>query len=421
MKSKRWKKAGIIIAVLAVVVIAAALIIPRLIDLNRYKGRITSEVEKAVGGKVTLGHLTWGIANGVWLEADGFALKGATVFPGNVDLSRIYAEVWVLPLLSRRVVVKELLVEGTEIVISSKPTSKPPAKEKGKVETGAGSDKEVGKPKLPPFLRKLTVKLRAEVKRGEYRGQKFQGLRLKADYDQGVLKSQELQASIAGGRIETKGSADFGNLERIPFSIEPDINVIPLESIASMLDLDNVSSRAPLTMTGRLQGRTGSTPDLLGSLRGSLKAELGKGRIYNVGPAGGALVKILKFINLKGILSGNWASDLVHKGIPFDSIKCRVSFNDGIMSVKKLRLTSPGLNLDTQGTVDLVNQQLSMTADVQTLGTIDKVLGIVPIAGKAAKKMTKVYLDIEGPLEDPKIHTRPLKGITESVKSKEAK
>ena len=418
MKSKRWKKAGIIIAVLAVVVIAAALIIPRLIDLNRYKGRITSEVEKAVGGKVTLGHLTWGIANGVWLEADGFALKGATVFPGNVDLSRIYAEVWVLPLLSRRVVVKELLVEGTEIVISSKPTLKPPAKEKGKVETGTVSDKEVGKPELPPFLRKLTVKLRAEVKRGEYRGQKFQGLRLKADYDQGVLKSQELQVSIAGGRIETKGSADFGNLERIPFSIEPDINAIPLESIASMLDLDNVSSRAPLTMTGRLQGRTGSTPDLLGSLRGRLEAELGKGRIYKVGPAGGALFKILKFINLKGILSGNMASDLVKKGIPFDSIKCRASFNDGIMGVNELSLTSPGLNMDAQGTVDLVNQHLSMKADLQMLGTVDKVLGLVPVVGKAAKKMTKVYLDIKGPLDDPDIHTSPLKGITKSVKSK---
>jgi len=418
VKSKRWKKAGIIIAVLAVVVIAAALIIPRLIDLNRYKGRITSEVEKAVGGKVTLGHLTWGIANGVWLEADGFALKGATVFPGNVDLSRIYAEVWVLPLLSRRVVVKELLVEGTEIVISSKPTLKPPAKEKGKVETGTVSDKEVGKPELPPFLRKLTVKLRAEVKRGEYRGQKFQGLRLKADYDQGVLKSQELQVSIAGGRIETKGSADFGNLERIPFSIEPDINAIPLESIASMLDLDNVSSRAPLTMTGRLQGRTGSTPDLLGSLRGRLEAELGKGRIYKVGPAGGALFKILKFINLKGILSGNMASDLVKKGIPFDSIKCRASFNDGIMGVNELSLTSPGLNMDAQGTVDLVNQHLSMKADLQMLGTVDKVLGLVPVVGKAAKKMTKVYLDIKGPLDDPDIHTSPLKGITKSVKSK---
>jgi len=416
MKSTRRKKAGIILAVLAVVVIAAVLIIPKLIDPNRYKDQITSELEEAMGGKVTLGHLSWGIKNGVWLEADGFTVKGATVFPGDVDLSRIYAEVSVLLLLSRRVVIKELLVEGTELTISSKPASKPPAKKGGKSETESGSDEKAGKPELPPFLRKLTVKLHAKVKRGEYRGQKFQDLKLEANYDQGVLKNQELQVLIAGGRIETKGSADFGNLERIPFSIEPDISAIPLESIASILDLDNVSARGPLTMTGRVQGSTGSKADLLGSLRGSLEAEVGKGRIYDVGPAGNALFQILSVINLKGILPGNMADNLVNKGIPFDSIKYRASFNDGIMSVEKLRLTSPGLNMDAQGTVDFVNRHLSMTADAQTLGTLDKVLGLVPVAGKATQKMTMVYLDIKGPLEDPKISVLHAKGVMDDIK-----
>ena len=51
------------------VAVTAALIIPKLIDLNRYKGLITSEIEKAMGGKVTLGHLSWGVSNGIWLEA----------------------------------------------------------------------------------------------------------------------------------------------------------------------------------------------------------------------------------------------------------------------------------------------------------------------------------------------------------------
>jgi hypothetical protein len=35
VKSTRWKKVGIILAVLTVIVIAAALIVPRFIDLNR--------------------------------------------------------------------------------------------------------------------------------------------------------------------------------------------------------------------------------------------------------------------------------------------------------------------------------------------------------------------------------------------------
>ena len=99
MKTKRWKKIGIILAVLTVIAVTAALIIPKLIDLNRYKGLITSEIEKAMGGKVTLGHLSWGVSNGIWLEAEGFASKDATIFPGEVNLSRLYARVSFLPLL----------------------------------------------------------------------------------------------------------------------------------------------------------------------------------------------------------------------------------------------------------------------------------------------------------------------------------
>ena len=116
MKSTRWKKVGIVLAVLMVVAIAAALIIPQFFDLNRYNGLITSELEKAIGGKVTLGHLSWGISNGVWLEADGFTSKGATSFPVDLDLSRIYAKVSILPLLSKKVVVDTLLLEWYVIV-----------------------------------------------------------------------------------------------------------------------------------------------------------------------------------------------------------------------------------------------------------------------------------------------------------------
>ena len=51
MKSTRWKKVGIVLAIVLVLVIAAALIIPQFFDLNRYNGLITSELEKAMGGR----------------------------------------------------------------------------------------------------------------------------------------------------------------------------------------------------------------------------------------------------------------------------------------------------------------------------------------------------------------------------------
>jgi uncharacterized protein involved in outer membrane biogenesis len=135
VKSTRWKKVGIVLAVLMAVAIAAALIIPQFFDLNRYNELITSELEKAIGGKVTLGHLSWGISNGVWLKADGFTSKGATAFPGELDLPRIYAKVSILPLLSRKVVVDTLLLAKPVVEVNLAPS--PPEGKKAATKPGS--------------------------------------------------------------------------------------------------------------------------------------------------------------------------------------------------------------------------------------------------------------------------------------------
>ncbi len=312
--------------------------------------------------------------------------------------------------------VDRLLVPTKSTGTEAKPSSTPPVEKTTTPKPGEPEKKKGGKKELPPLLRKLTAQVQAEATRGQYRGQEFQDLTLNAYYERGVLKSHEFDVLIGGGRIQTKGSADLRNLEQIPFTVEPDISAVRLQSIASLLDTDKISVQAPLTMTGRLQGRTGSKKDLLASLVGNLEAEAGPGRIPDIGPAGNTLFKILSFVNVQQIFSGKKLDDLANEGIPFDSLTYQATFQDGTMDVNKLRLLSPALHLDADGNVYLVKQRLDMKAHIELLGTLDKVLDLVPVLGKAAGKLTNVYLHLEGPLEDPKIRVRPAKGITEAGK-----
>jgi uncharacterized protein YhdP len=304
----------------------------------------------------------------------------------------------------------------------SKPGSTPSAKKAGTPKPGEPAKteeptkKKAGKSELPPFLRKLTAQLQAEAARGQYRGQEFQNLTFKANYERGVLKSHEFDVLIGGGRIQTNGTADLRNLEQIPFTVEPDISAVRLQSIASLLDTDKMSVQAPLTMTGRLQGKTGSTKDLLASLRGNLEAEAGPGRIPDVGPVGNTLFKILTVVNIQKMFSGKKLNDINKKGIPFDSLTYQATFQDGTMSTNKLRLLSPALNLDADGAIYLVKESLDMKAQIELFGTVDTLLDLVPVLGKAAGQLTNVYLDLKGPWENPKIRVRPAKGITEAGK-----
>ena len=259
------------------------------------------------------------------------------------------------------------------------------------------------------MMRNLTAQVQVEADRGRYRGQEFKKLKLKADYVRGELKFYNLDVFMAGGRIIAKGSADLRDPEHIPFTVKPALSNVNMEVMAPLLGLKNTPAHGPLSMTGQLQGRTGARPDLMRSLNGNLAADAGPGLLTKAGGGSGVLVNIMEFVSVSGILSGRVLNNLQDKGLAFKSIKAQADFSKGTMRVNMLRLLSDAANVDAEGTIDLVNQQLNMYADVEPFQLADKALGIIPILGKSIAGITNVYLDVRGPLEDPDIKVSKIK------------
>jgi uncharacterized protein YhdP len=300
---------------------------------------------------------------------------------------------------------------------SSKAKAKSPGKQESKAEGQTTTpEKKTKKGELHPLLRKLTAALQLDANRGMYRGQEFQALKLKALYEKGVLKSHDLEILIGGGRIQSRGSADLRSLEQIPFALQPTIKAVPLESLAVILGTDRLSLNGPLTLTGELQGTTGSSLDLLRSLRGNIEAEMGPGRIYKLGQAGNALFGLLNFLSVSNILSGKTVKEFASEGAPYQSIKARTLLQGGRMNISQLAMESPALELDANGDVDLVKKQLKMNGDIGISGTLNKVLSILSKAGKGGTESTRVHVTLEGAIEDPKIRIRSAKGVSEAGK-----
>jgi uncharacterized protein involved in outer membrane biogenesis len=105
MKTRAWKKAGVVTGILAIVLVVFGIAAPRFLDLNRYHGFIVSEVEKNTGGQVKVGRITWGITHHLWLEVDEFSITDASAFEGDVRLTRLYASISIPRLLTRKVAV----------------------------------------------------------------------------------------------------------------------------------------------------------------------------------------------------------------------------------------------------------------------------------------------------------------------------
>ncbi len=104
------RKLGIAIAVIVVLLIAAALIVPRLIDVNQYHGQIQSQLEKRLGRQVTLGNM------GLRLFPPAFNVENPTIAEDPLfatdrpfaaaDKLAVSVEFW--PLLHKQLEVKSL-------------------------------------------------------------------------------------------------------------------------------------------------------------------------------------------------------------------------------------------------------------------------------------------------------------------------
>ncbi|MEJ2431094.1 MAG: AsmA-like C-terminal domain-containing protein [Deltaproteobacteria bacterium] len=300
---------------------------------------------------------------------------------------------------------------------SSKVSSKPPGKEKGKVEPErTPSEKEAKEGELNPFLRKLRAEIEAEVKRGLYRGVEFQNLKFKVMYERGLLKSHDLEFLMGGGHIQSRGSADLRNLKKIPFALQPTIEAVPVELVGPLLGIKKVSLKGPVNLIGQLRGTAGSTLGLLQSLRGNIEAEMGPGRVYKLGRTGNVFFDLLDFLSLSNILSGKSLKDFGSEGVPYKSVKAKTSLQDGKLNFSQLILESPALGLHAHGDIDLVKKLLNMRTDIEIFGTLDKILGLVPIVGEASTKLTKVYVTLEGDVDKPKIAINPAEGLAKAGK-----
>jgi len=297
-----------------------------------------------------------------------------------------------------------------------KPASKP-AKGDGVKKKKAPPPKEkVGKTELPPMARKLTADIQVKADQGRYRNLQFQKLNLKALYKQGVLESYDLNFGSENGQIGTTGSADLRDLNRIAFAVEPDIQALDLERLASVYNLEKLSITGPLSVKGQLQGYTGNIKELLGSLDGHLNIKLGPGHLKKVGKLGTLFGKVFSMASLQNIFSGRMLQDLSGEGIRYNIINADTTLTKGTLN-NKIHLGSDAMNIDSEGTIDLVNESIKTKAILEPLATVNKALEFVPILGKAAGDLIKIRIDAEGPLNDPKIKTSQIKQVGTAVKS----
>ena len=306
-------------------------------------------------------------------------------------------------------------------LLPQKKTEKPSSKAlKGKGEKPAQSpfpEKKSSKKELPPAVRKLTADLQVKAEQGHYRELQFKELNLNLLYKRGVIENYDLNFGIDEGRVNTKGSADIRDLEGITFTVAPDIKELHLEKVAPLFGIEKSPYTGPMSLTGRLQGHTGSMQALLTSLSGNLETEMGPGNLTKIGRIGDLFLRILSITSVRGTLSGSLVDDLTGQGLSFRKIKAQTAFDKGIMALKDFQFISDAMLINSQGNINLMNEKLDLDVVLEPLRGVGKAIGNIPLVGEAAEDLTGIRLEIKGPLEKPEIRPAEAKQILKGIKT----
>ncbi len=161
-----------------------------------------------------------------------------------------------------------------------------------------------------------------------------------------------------------------------------------------------------------LQGRAGS--DFLPTSMGGFSVEIRQGVLRKFK----SLSKVFSLLNVSQILALK-LPDMDREGMPFETVTGTFHLTRGILSSEDLFIASNAMNLSLIGQLDLKKDQIDAVLGVKPLGTVDKIVTNIPLAGWVLtgkeKALITAHFVIKGPTTNPDVVPVPISSLSKQV------
>jgi hypothetical protein len=128
--------------------------------------------------------------------------------------------------------------------------------------------------------------------------------------------------------------------------------------------------------------------------------------------------KVFSLLNVAQILSFK-LPDMAEDGMPFRRLHATFALKEGVLSTEDLLIDSNAMNLSLLGTVDLRQDRLDLLLGVKPLGTVDRILTRLPLAGwiltGEEKALITAHFQIRGGSDDPEVTAIPISSLSDTV------
>jgi hypothetical protein len=257
---------------------------------------------------------------------------------------------------------------------------------------------------------RVVIQTRAE--NGDLYGMKFQQATGTISLRPGLLQIHPLDFMVDGGDCTAQVLVDFAKTDPPLLRVSGHAEDVDAYRVYNELLGQKSILRGGLRGDFYLQGQLGSgyLPSSYGSF--DIVVKDGVLRRFHI------LSKIFSLLNVAQLFTLQ-LPDMDLEGMPFNEINGSLIIDRGILSSEKLLVKSAAMNQSYVGQIDLVEKQVDFTLAIQPLGTVDKILSRIPVAGwlltGKEKALITTHFAVKGSLGKPAIEALPATSISEKT------
>ena len=128
------------------------------------------------------------------------------------------------------------------------------------------------------------------------------------------------------------------------------------------------------------------------------------------------LSKIFSLLNVSQLFALQ-LPDMDQEGMPFNKLTGHFTLDKGVLGTEDLKIESEAMNQSYMGELNLVNKVGDFQVAIHPLGTVDKIVSSVPIAGWLLTgedgALLTAHFSVEGKIGDFSVNAMPLDTLTE--------
>ena len=223
------------------------------------------------------------------------------------------------------------------------------------------------------------------------------------------IRFKDKAAAVSITDANVCGITTLGTLEITPQEITIDLkpSAQNQELNASVQCLRDKSAKivGDFNLEGNIKAK-GTAETLMQNLNGDLKFYASKGR-FQSGKSYRILIKIFSILNVTEIFKGK-LSNPETEGFAFNSIHAKADIQNGKLVLNELIIDGTSMNIVCQGYIDVVNNQMDVTALVAPLKAIDFFIKRTPlIKDILGGSLISIPVGIKGRLENPNVTPLP--------------